>query len=63
MLWFKAWERFGNVSLLALEILMAKNLKRLIIKIFGAGGGDRTRDVQLGNFVSDLVIYSFVART
>ena len=41
-------ERFGNLSLLALEISIAKNVKRLISRKFGAGDGDRTRDVQLG---------------
>jgi hypothetical protein len=34
----------------------------LINKIIGAGDGDRTRDIRLGNFISNLMLSCFVAK-
>jgi hypothetical protein len=55
------WERFGNFSLFPRKTLIAQDDNKLIFRSFGAGDGDRTRAVQLGNFLLYLM-FSFAVR-
>jgi hypothetical protein len=55
---------FGNASQKARN--REENHHCMLLKLrmnFGAGDGDRTRDVQLGNFLSNLVVSFVAART